>query len=111
MELLNLGEYEEAARAILPQMAFDYIAGGADDEITVRENRAAFARLRLRPRVLAGVGTRDLSTRLLGQRISFPVLVAPVAFHQLATPAGEPATAQAAGAAETIMCASTASNY
>jgi 4-hydroxymandelate oxidase len=111
MELLNLGEYEEAARAVLSQMAFDYIAGGADDEITVGENRAAFARLRLRPRILAGVGTRDLSTTLLGQRISFPVLVAPVAFHQLATPEGEPATARAAGAAETIMCASTASNY
>ena len=50
MELFNLAEYEAAARRILPQMAFDYIDGGADDEVTLRENRTAFARLRLRPR-------------------------------------------------------------
>src|SRR5690348_2326532 len=111
MELVNLAEYEDAARAVLPQMAFDYIAGGADDEVTLRENRAAFARLRLRPRVLAGVGTRDLHVTVLGQEIRFPVLVAPVAFQQLACPDGEIATAGAAGAAGTIMCASTASNY
>jgi 4-hydroxymandelate oxidase len=111
MELLNLAEYEAAARNILPQMAFDYIDGGADDEVTLRENRAAFARLRLRPRILAGVGTRDLRVTLFDQTLSFPVLVAPMAFHQLATPDGELATARAAGAAGTIMCVSTAANY
>ncbi|HUS17652.1 MAG TPA: alpha-hydroxy acid oxidase [Chloroflexia bacterium] len=111
MNLLNLDEYEAAAREVLSQMAFDYIAGGADDEVTIRENRAAFARLRLRPRVLAGVGTRDLQVTVLGQPIAFPVMVAPVAFHQLATPEGECATARAAGEAGTIMCVSTAANY
>ncbi|HMA34331.1 MAG TPA: alpha-hydroxy acid oxidase, partial [Chloroflexia bacterium] len=111
MEILNLDEYETVARDLLPPMAFDFIAGGADDEITLRDNRAAFARLRLRPRVLAGVGTRNLETTVLGQRISFPVGVAPVAFHQLAHPDGELATARAAGAAGTLMCVSTAANY
>jgi 4-hydroxymandelate oxidase len=111
MELFNLAEYEAAARRILPQMAFDYIDGGADDEVTLRENRTAFARLRLRPRILAGVGTRNLRTTILGQPISFPVLVAPMAFHQLVCPDGELATARAAGAAGTIMCVSTAANY
>ena len=111
MELLNLAEYEDAARAVLPAMAFDYIAGGADDEVTLRENCAAFARLRLRPRILAGVGERDLRTTVLGQAMSFPVGIAPMAFHQLATPDGELATARAAGTAGTLMCASTASNY
>jgi 4-hydroxymandelate oxidase len=111
MELLNLAEYEAAARNSLPQMAFDYIDGGADDEVTLRENRAAFARLRLRPRILAGAGTRDLRATLFDQTISFPVLVAPMAFHQLVTPDGELATARAAGAVGTIMCVSTAANY
>ncbi len=111
MDLLNLDEYEAAAQVVLPQMAYDYIAGGAEDEITVRENRAAFGRLRLRPRMLAGVGTRDLTTTVLGRRLAFPIGVAPVAFHCLATPAGELATARAAGSLGTLMCASTASNY
>ena len=111
MDLLNLTEYETAARSVLSQMAYDYIAGGAEDEITVRENHAAFARLRLRPRILAGVGTRDLTTTVLGRQWAFPIGVAPVAFHCLATPAGEVATAHAAGSLGTLMCASTASNY
>ncbi|MGI8588248.1 MAG: alpha-hydroxy acid oxidase [Chloroflexia bacterium] len=111
MRLLNLTEYEAAARAVLPQMAFDYIAGGADDEVTLRENREAFGRLRLRPSVLAGVGERDARVSVLGQEISFPVMVAPVAFHRLAAPEGELATARAAGAVGTAMCVSTASNY
>ena len=111
MELLNLDDYEAAARNILPQLAYDYIAGGADDEITLRDNRAAFARVRLRPRMLAGAASRQLETTLLGQTMSFPVAIAPVAFQQLATPEGELATARAAGTAGTLMCVSTVSTY
>ena len=111
MELLNLTEYEAAARAVLPQMAFDYIAGGADDEITVAANRAAFGRLRLRPRLLAGSGAPDLRVSVCGVALPMPVMVAPMAFHQLVTPDGEIATARAAGAAGALLCVSTAANY
>lgn len=92
-------------------MTFDYYAGGAHDEVTLRENRAAFERIRLRYRVLRDVSTRDLSTELLGQRISFPVVIAPTAFQQLAAKEGELATARAAARANTIMVLSTLSTF
>lgn len=111
LDVLNLDELEGLARARLPRMAFDYIAGGADDEWTLRENRAAFERLQLIPRVLVDVANRDLATTILGTRVSMPVLVAPMAFHALAHTDGELATARAAASAGTIMIASTASNY
>lgn len=111
LDVLNLDELEALARARLPRMAFDYIAGGADDEWTLRENRAAFERLQLIPRVLVDVANRDLAATILGARVSMPVLVAPMAFHALAHADGELATARAASSAGTIMIASTASNY
>lgn len=109
MELINLFDYEEAARRRLDRMAFDYYASGAHDEITLSENHAAYDRLRLRYRVLGGVGERDLSTSLLGARLSMPVVVAPTAFQRLAHPDGELATARACGAAGTAMMLSTLS--
>ena len=99
---LNLNEYEAAARALLPPMAFDYIAGGAEDEVTLRENRAAFDRWRLLPRVLRGLGAVSTATTVLGQKIALPVVIAPSGFHRLAHEAGERATARAARAAGTI---------
>jgi 4-hydroxymandelate oxidase len=111
MDFVNLDDYEAAARDILPKMTFDYIAGGSDDEITLRENRAAFERWRLRPRVLTGVGERDLSTTILGQKVSFPVGIAPSALHMLAHPDGELATARAAGSAGVVFCVSTFGSY
>ncbi|OLE51856.1 MAG: alpha-hydroxy-acid oxidizing enzyme [Acidobacteria bacterium 13_1_20CM_3_53_8] len=111
LDVLSLDELEPMARARLPRMAFDYIAGGAEDEWTLQENRAAFQRLQLIPRVLIDVTERDLATTVLGARISLPVLVAPMAFHSLTHTDGELATARAAAAAGTIMIASTASNY
>ncbi len=104
---LNLHEYEAAARAVLPPMAFDYIASGAHDEETVRANRAAFAQWRLLPRMLRGVTEVDISTTVLGQRISMPVLLAPTAFQRQAHPDGELATARAAKAHDTIFAVST----
>ena len=80
-------------------MALGYYAGAARDGITLRENRAAWDRLRLYYRVLVDVAERDLSTTVLGHRLSMPVIAAPTAFHRLAHPDGERATARGCGAA------------
>jgi len=108
--LVNLLDYEEAARRKLPQQIFDFIAGGAGDEITLRRNREAFDRFELLPRALIDVSAIDTSTSVLGQTVSFPVLLAPVALQQAAHPGGEQATARAAAAAGTIMVLSTMSS-
>ncbi len=77
-------------------MAWDYYASGAGDEVTLRENRAAFERWKLRPRMLVDVSHRDLSTQIIGQNQQLPILIAPTAFQCLAHPEGEIATAKAA---------------
>jgi 4-hydroxymandelate oxidase len=109
MEPLNLFEFEALAREKLDPMAYDYFAGGAGDEVTLRANRAAFERIRLLPRVLVDVGERDLTTTVLSRPVSFPVLIAPTAFHRLAHPEGELATAKAARDAGTVMVLSSLS--
>ncbi len=106
---LNLQEYEQLARERLPAMVYDYYAGGAGGEQTLRENVEAWARLRIRPRVLVNVGERDLTTSVLGQALAMPVLLAPCAFNTLAHPKGELAVARAAAAAGIIHVVSTAS--
>ena len=78
-----------------------------DDEVTQRDNQADFARIRLRPRMLVDVTQCDTSTSVLGQPVPMPILIAPTSMHCLAHPEGECATAQAAGAARTLMIAST----
>ncbi|HEV7784087.1 MAG TPA: alpha-hydroxy acid oxidase [Thermoanaerobaculia bacterium] len=110
MEPVNIFELEAIAREKLSREAYDYYAGGAHDEVTLRENRAAYDRISLAYRVLVDVSHRDLTTSVLGQTVSMPILVAPTAFHGLATPEGERAAARAAGAAGTIMILSTLSN-
>jgi isopentenyl diphosphate isomerase/L-lactate dehydrogenase-like FMN-dependent dehydrogenase len=84
-----------------------YFAGGAGDEVTLRENLEAFRRWRLRPRMLVDVGEASAAKEVLGAEVSMPVLVAPVAVQRLAHPDGEAAMAQAAAAAGTVMCLST----
>jgi 4-hydroxymandelate oxidase len=111
MTPINLDDYERLAKERLPQMVFDYYFGGAGDELTIVENRQGWQRLRLRPRVLVDVGTRDLSTTVLGQALSFPVLTAPCAFNALAHPEGECAVARAATAARIIQVVSTAGTH
>ena len=106
---INLVEFERLAAERLPSAAYDYYAGGARDEVTLRENRAAYERLELRYRVLRDIRERDLSVSLLGRYLSMPVLVAPTAFHRLACEEGEVATARAAAGAETAMILSTLS--
>ncbi|MFL6260156.1 MAG: alpha-hydroxy acid oxidase [Thermoanaerobaculia bacterium] len=109
MDPVNVFDLEAVAREKLSRDALDYYAGGAHDEVTLRENRAAFDRLSLAYRVLVDVSRRDLAATVLGQPVSMPILVAPTAFHRLATPEGERATARAAGAAGTVMILSTLS--
>src|SRR3984893_17496009 len=108
--LLNTADYAAAARRKLPKDVFDYYEGGALDEVALRENVASWERLKLYYRVLAGVGPRDMSTTVLGERVSMPILVAPTAFHKLACEQGEIATARAAKAAETLFILSSLSN-
>jgi 4-hydroxymandelate oxidase len=110
LDIVNLESLEPLARARLDPVLYDYIAGGAADEWTLAENRAAWSRLQLLPRMLRGVAQRSLATTLLGTPVSFPVLVAPMGFHGLCHPDCEEATARATAAEGTIFCASTVSN-
>ncbi|MGN6109155.1 MAG: alpha-hydroxy acid oxidase [Kofleriaceae bacterium] len=110
MEILNLAELEALARARLPEMAWDYYASGADEERCLRRNLEAYEQLALHYRVLVDVSRRDLSTRVLGERIALPIAVAPTAFHRLAHQDGELASVRAAGDAGTIFVLSTLSN-
>jgi 4-hydroxymandelate oxidase len=96
-------DYERIARGRLPHDVYDYYAGGAGAEWTLRQNRAAFDRWVLRPRILAGVDVWDTSTEVLGTPVGSPVLIAPWAFQGLAHPDGEVATARAAARAGTIL--------
>jgi 4-hydroxymandelate oxidase len=110
VEPISVLDYEEVAREKLTAMAYDYYASGAYDEVTLRENVAAYTRLSLRYRVLVDVSKRDLSTTVLGTRLAMPILVAPTAFHKMACLDGEIATARAAGQMGTIMTLSSLSN-
>ena len=114
--LLNVEDYHQAAKEKLPKMAYDYYRSGADDELTLQENVAAYRRIKLRPRVFVDVShhstnPNSCSVSLLnGQATcSFPVLIAPTAMHRMADDAGERSTARAAVRANTVMILSTLS--
>ena len=109
MEPLNVWDYEQLAAERLDAAPHGYYAGGAGDELTLRDNVEAFRRWRLRPRLLIDVETCTTATTVLGQEVSMPLLVAPVAFQRVAHPDGEVGMARAAMAAGTIMCLSTIS--
>jgi isopentenyl diphosphate isomerase/L-lactate dehydrogenase-like FMN-dependent dehydrogenase len=108
--LLNVRDYEREAERLLDPGAFGYFAGGAGDEVTLRENLEAFSRWQLRPRVLVDVSRVTTATEVLGREVSMPLLVAPTAFQRLAHADGELATARATAAAGTVMCQSTLSS-
>jgi len=109
MEPVNVFDYEVLAQARMEPAAWSYYSSGSDDEVTLRANRTALERIRLRPRMLVDASTCDLRTTVLGTPIRMPILIAPTAFHCLAHPEGECATARAAGRAGTLMVASTSS--
>mmetsp|Transcript_2808 Transcript_2808/g.6261 ORF Transcript_2808/g.6261 Transcript_2808/m.6261 type:complete len:188 (+) Transcript_2808:72-635(+) len=100
---VNVWEYEAYARNTLPKNAFDYYSSGANDMITLRENRAAFNRLRMRPRIMRDVSQVDMKTTILGEEVDFPIVIAPTAMQQMAHPDGEIATARAAHKMKTLM--------
>ena len=108
---INLYDYEARAKLVLPHNNWEFIEAGSMDEFTTRRNRTAFEDLKLRPRFLRDVQERKISTTVLGQEISMPVMVAPAGSHMLAHPDGEVATAQGAGRSDTLMMLSTSSNY
>lgn len=106
-EPLNILDYERLAEEKLAPGPFGYVAGGAGDEWTLNENRKAFERWYLRPRMLVDVSEIGTETTVLGLDVSLPALVAPTAFQRVVHPDGELATARGAAAAGTIMCLST----
>jgi len=108
-QTLSLRELEFEARQRLDPAVYDFVAGGADDETTLRANETAFSRIGLLPRILRGKASPELAVTLLNCRAALPVVIAPTAFHRLVHPEGELATARAAAAAGTIMIASMAS--
>ncbi|WP_328612305.1 alpha-hydroxy-acid oxidizing protein [Amycolatopsis sp. NBC_00345] len=104
----TIAEFEAAARERLEPAHYDFFAGAAGDELTLRANEEAFGRRSLVPRVLRGGGKRDLAVEIAGSPLSMPVLVSPTAFHRLAHPDGERATAEAVAAAGTVLVVSMA---
>jgi isopentenyl diphosphate isomerase/L-lactate dehydrogenase-like FMN-dependent dehydrogenase len=104
---INVADAERAAAERLEPGPLGYFAGGAGDEVTLRDNVEAWRRWRLRPRVLTDVSEVTTATELLGAPLSMPLLVAPVAYQRLVDPEGEVAMARAAAAAGTAMSLST----
>jgi 4-hydroxymandelate oxidase len=105
-----LSEFEVLARSRMEPGGFDYVAGGAWDEVSLEESVQAWRRYRFRPRVLTGAQAVDLEGRFLGRPASLPVAIAPMAFQALAHPDAEVATARAAATAGVPFCMSTSSS-
>ncbi len=92
----SVADYRRIARDRLPRGVFDYVDGGAEDELTLRRNIEAFRRLEFRPRVLSDVGQTDISTTILGRQLPMPVILAPTGFTRIISPGGELDVARAA---------------
>jgi len=102
-EFACLTDFEPTAKQKMSAMAWEYINGAAADELTVKWNREAYQKLRLKPHVLVDVSKLDTRVTLFGKQHAFPILLAPTAYHKLAHPEGELATARGAGAAGATM--------
>jgi L-lactate dehydrogenase (cytochrome) len=100
-------DLEERARKRLPRFMFDYICGGSYDEVTLRANRAALARVRLRQRVMRDVSDIDTSTKLFGRQARLPLALGPVGLAGMCARRGEVQAARAAGKAGVPFCLST----
>jgi 4-hydroxymandelate oxidase len=108
--IVALADFEPIARERMDPAAYDYVAGGAWDELTLAENLAAWRRYRFRPRVLQDIRTLDVGGTFLGRPSALPVAIAPMAFQELAHPDGETAMARGAAAAGIPYCLSTSSS-
>ena len=110
-KVINIEDLRRLARWRLPKPVFDYLDGGAEDEITLRENTRAFQDIRFRPRGAIATKKCDLAVRVLGQELSFPAMLAPIGYSRLMHPGGEVAAAKAAGDAGTAYTLSTISGH
>ena len=108
--LINLADYERVAAERLAPGPLAYFTGGAGDEVTLRDNRAAFGRQALVPRVMRDVSTVDTSVEILGRRWPSPIWIAPTALQRMAHPDGELATARAAAALDVTIAVSTSAS-
>lgn len=108
--VVNLGDFEAPARARMAGPSFDYVAGGAWDEITLSANFDAWRQFRFVPRVLRDVRTTDLSGTFLGRPSSLPIAIAPMAAQRMAHPGAEAEMFRGASAAGIPMCLSTSSS-
>ena len=109
--VVNIGDLRRAAQRRLPAAVFDYLDGGAEGEVTLRENCQAFEDVKFRPRHAVAVPHIDLRTQVLGAQLSFPAILAPVGYSRMMHPDGECAAAQGAGAAGTAYILSTISGH
>ena len=110
LEPINLFDFEARAEQILPHDVWDFVRSGAFDEVTIKRNRTAFNAVALRPRFMVDIDNRDLSTTILGHKVSFPVMIAPAGGYGMVLSDGDLAAARAAGGAGTIMALSIGSN-
>src|SRR5574340_386830 len=109
--VVNIEDLRRLAQRRLPRPVFDYLDGGAEDELTLRENCRAFQDVTFRPRGAVACAQCDLRTRVLGYQLSLPLMLAPVGYSRLMHPGGEVAAARAAGEAGTGYILSTISGY
>ncbi len=96
---VSVADLRSIAKRRLPHGVFDYIDGGAEDELTLASNTEAYRRVTFRPRVLRDVGEIDMTSSLLGKPLSFPLVLAPTGFTRIADPEGELAVARSAARA------------
>jgi isopentenyl diphosphate isomerase/L-lactate dehydrogenase-like FMN-dependent dehydrogenase len=109
--VISIEDLRQKARRRLPRVVFDYLDGGADGEVTLRENCRVFEQMAFRPRNAVAVGSCSLSARILGHEISFPAMLAPVGYSRMMHPGGEVAAARAARKAGTGYILSTISGH
>src|SRR5216117_1281664 len=109
--VVNIEDLRLLARRRLPRAVFDYLDGGAEGELTLSENVRVFREVTFRPRNAVATDAYNLTTRVLGEELSFPALLAPVGYSRLMHPGGEVAAARAAGAAGTADILSTISGH
>lgn len=109
--VVNIHDLREIARRRLPKFVFDYLDGGAEGEVTLRENCRVFDDVTFRPRQAVSIPQLDLRTNVLGQQLAFPAIFAPVGYSRMMHPRGELAAAAVAGATGTIYTLSTISAH
>jgi isopentenyl diphosphate isomerase/L-lactate dehydrogenase-like FMN-dependent dehydrogenase len=104
---VNVHEFEAVAKSKMNKLAYDFIAGGVEDELTLEANRAAYKRVFLSPRVMVDVSKVDMSTEILGMKLDAPIIIAPTGGKNLVMPNAETVVARAAVKSNTLICTAT----